>query len=199
MTGKNGGKADRVAERRARVMDAARQLFVMRGFHAASTAQIAEVAGIAVQQMYRDFGSKEGIVCAIVEEDIVSLFEAIDSTVAGRSREGLHHWLYDVIMRSVEPEEGDLRSEILAEGRRNEQIAKLITEVEDRIRAAVLTIISTYSPPGRSQAELTLLTEIVTGLITTDGSHLRASSKVPAHDIAMRLTMMLEREIIGVP
>lgn len=199
MTTNGGGKSDRIAERRARVMDAARRLFLTRGFHAASIAQIAEAANIAVQQMYRDFGSKEGIVSAIVEEDIAGLFAAIDSAVAvaGQGRDGLRRWLYDLVMQTIEPGSGDLRAEIFAEAQRNERIAALLQKVEQRIRTAVATVVSAYSPPNRSPEELAVSTELIIMLISTGGSHLRAARTASATDMAMRLACVLEKDITG--
>lgn len=194
-------KVDRAAERRARVMEAARRLFVSRGFHAASTAQIADAAGIAVQQMYRDFGSKEGIVSAIVEKDVARLFATIDPAVAqaGEGRDALHLWLQELILNAIDPAEGDLRAEIFAEGQRNEQIAKIMAEVGERIRAAVFSVVSAYSPPGRSGEDLAQLTEILVGLITASGGELQGGRTVPAQIIAARLASILGREITGSP
>jgi AcrR family transcriptional regulator len=180
-------------------MDAARQLFLKRGFHAASIAQIAQAADIAAQQMYRDFGSKEGIVSAIVEKDIASLFTAIDSAIAeaGQGREALRRWLYDLVMQAIEPDSGDLRAEIFAEAQRNELIATLLLEVEQRIRTAVATVVSAYSPSGRSTEEQAISTELIILLISTGGAHLRAARGVSATVMAARLAEVLEKDITG--
>lgn len=201
MVNTNELKVDRAAERRARVMEAARGLFVSRGFHAASTAQIADAAGIAVQQMYRDFGSKEGIVSAIVEKDVARLFATIDPAVAqaGESKDALRLWLQELIFNAIDPADGDLRAEIFAEGQRNEQIAKILAEIGERIRAAVYSVVSAYSPPSRSGEDLAQLTEILVGLITASGGQLQGGRTVPAQIIAARLASMLEREITGSP
>jgi AcrR family transcriptional regulator len=50
-----GGKA---AQRREKIIEAARKLFIDNGFHATGVAQIAKESGIAVGQLYRDFASR---------------------------------------------------------------------------------------------------------------------------------------------
>ena len=64
-------------QRRDRVIEAARKLFIDKGFHGTGIAQIAKDSGIAVGQLYRDFSAKEDIVAAIVNGDCCSFMAAI--------------------------------------------------------------------------------------------------------------------------
>ncbi|RCG30075.1 TetR/AcrR family transcriptional regulator [Sphaerisporangium album] len=70
---KSGAKRTLKAnETRGRMLDAARELFVERGYGATSLQQIAERAGVAVQTIYFTFGNKRAL-----------LKELIDGTIAG--------------------------------------------------------------------------------------------------------------------
>jgi AcrR family transcriptional regulator len=68
-----GGLALRVtaetkAETRHRILDAARHLFVARGYDATTTRDIAEAAGIANGTLFNYFASKEAILTSLVAE-----------------------------------------------------------------------------------------------------------------------------------
>jgi AcrR family transcriptional regulator len=56
------------AEKRARVMEAARRLFVERGYSATTTADVARHAGVSEGILFHHFGSKEGLLAAVAGE-----------------------------------------------------------------------------------------------------------------------------------
>ena len=55
---------------RAELMASARQLFLRRGFHAASLEQVAQEAGFTIGAVYSRFGSKADLFLAILDEHI---------------------------------------------------------------------------------------------------------------------------------
>lgn len=63
-------RAERSARTRAELMASARQLFLRRGFHAASLEQVAEEAGFTIGAVYSRFGSKADLFLAILDEHI---------------------------------------------------------------------------------------------------------------------------------
>jgi AcrR family transcriptional regulator len=70
---KGGGRRTQKAkETRGRMLDAARELFVQRGYGATALQEIADRAGVAVQTIYFTFGNKRAL-----------LKELIDGTIAG--------------------------------------------------------------------------------------------------------------------
>jgi AcrR family transcriptional regulator len=54
-------------ERRDNILDAARTVFARRGYHAASTSEIAAVAGCSEPMLYKHFGSKQDLFVAALE------------------------------------------------------------------------------------------------------------------------------------
>jgi AcrR family transcriptional regulator len=57
----------RRAETRARLLDAAADLFARKGFHAVSAEAVADAAGRTTGALYDHFGGKEGLLLALVE------------------------------------------------------------------------------------------------------------------------------------
>jgi AcrR family transcriptional regulator len=66
----NSGRAAAARETRRSVVRAAKELFLDRGYAATTLAQVAERAGVSVQTVYAQFGSKPALVKQIVDEAI---------------------------------------------------------------------------------------------------------------------------------
>lgn len=64
---------------RARLLEAARQLFVSQGFAATSTPAIVEAAGVTRGALYHHFKDKEAIFRAVVEAEAEAVSQAIDA------------------------------------------------------------------------------------------------------------------------
>jgi AcrR family transcriptional regulator len=88
---------------RSRLVDAARNLFAERGYAATTTRAIADRAGVNEVTLFRRFGSKAGVLHAIVEE--VSTQAAGLTTVTpvptSWSAEAVHSWLADLVALEV--------------------------------------------------------------------------------------------------
>jgi AcrR family transcriptional regulator len=82
MTKQRLSRAERSAQTRAELMASARQLFLRRGFHAASLELVAEEAGFTIGAVYSRFGSKADLFLAILEERIDQLVAEV-AQVAG--------------------------------------------------------------------------------------------------------------------
>jgi AcrR family transcriptional regulator len=70
MTRQRLTRAEKSAQTRAQLMGSARQLFLRRGFHAASLELVAEEAGFTIGAVYSRFGSKADLFLAILDEHI---------------------------------------------------------------------------------------------------------------------------------
>ncbi|MEI4270305.1 TetR/AcrR family transcriptional regulator [Klenkia sp. LSe6-5] len=88
-----GARADDVTVRtrprrdqvRARVLEAARQVFAERGFAGASTDQVAAAAGFTKGAVYSNFGSKDELFLALVEAEAAARVDAVERALAGTS------------------------------------------------------------------------------------------------------------------
>jgi AcrR family transcriptional regulator len=64
-------------------MASARQLFLRRGFHAASLEQVAEEAGFTIGAVYSRFGSKADLFLAILDQHVDRLVAEADDARLG--------------------------------------------------------------------------------------------------------------------
>jgi AcrR family transcriptional regulator len=80
-------RAEQVGRNRALVLDAARRVFLARGYHGATLEQIAEEAGFSKGVLYSQFDSKADLFLALLEARI-SERAAENARVAGSLREG---------------------------------------------------------------------------------------------------------------
>jgi len=77
-------------ERRRQLLDAALEVFVSRGYHAAAMDEIAERAGVSKPVLYQHFPSKLELYLALLDESVATLAEtvraALRSTTDNRQR-----------------------------------------------------------------------------------------------------------------
>jgi AcrR family transcriptional regulator len=71
-------RAARVAQTELRILDAARELFLERGYLAATLAGVAERAGVAPRTVYVRFGTKAGVFKRVVDVALVGDTEPVD-------------------------------------------------------------------------------------------------------------------------
>ncbi|HZS15689.1 MAG TPA: helix-turn-helix domain-containing protein [Candidatus Dormibacteraeota bacterium] len=89
---------------RQRLIEAAREVFADRGYHAASLSEIASRAGLTTGAVYSTFGSKKALLIAAVtdgsgeEGDLGAMLAA-----AASLREGLEHLALDAARNGLDP------------------------------------------------------------------------------------------------
>ena len=71
--------------RRKQLLELATALFAQRGYAAASMDELAQRAGVSKPVIYGLFGSKEGLLMAVIEDLGLELNETVAAAVAGRS------------------------------------------------------------------------------------------------------------------
>jgi AcrR family transcriptional regulator len=70
---------------RARVLEAARDVFAERGFAGASTDQVAAAAGFTKGAVYSNFGSKDDLFLALMDAEVAARVTAVELALAGTS------------------------------------------------------------------------------------------------------------------
>jgi AcrR family transcriptional regulator len=70
-------------QRRAQLLDVARQLFAERGFEATSIEEIANRAGVSKPIVYEHFGTKEGIYEVVKDREVQALINQITEALVG--------------------------------------------------------------------------------------------------------------------
>lgn len=70
-------RQQRAQQTRQRICDAAKELFLTRGYTTTTITEIARAAGVAHQTVYFTFGSKAAVLSAILDAEIVGDVEAV--------------------------------------------------------------------------------------------------------------------------
>ncbi len=161
--GCQGQGRDRADARRARIIEAARALFVSNGFHATGVAQIAKVSGVAVGQIYRDFESKEEIVAAIVEGDCYAFLDrdCLCRSIAAGDEHAVWTWIRQFFRPAARRGTEPLFAEIIAESTRNERIAAIFVRKHEDVAATMLAALTLLAPGERLADRRAVLTELV--------------------------------------
>lgn len=177
----SGEKSRRTqAERRARVLCSAEELFLARGFHECSMAAIAEHSGVHVAQIYRDFTSKEGLVEASVRTGLGTVIASVGEAVrAPDIRSSLHHWLRATVDSAPRPGPWQLISEISAEAIRNPAIARILRQEELSARLALTDLLAERLGSSHSPSRLRAIAEF---LLTLNLGIFVRNTLVPATD-----------------
>jgi len=87
------------AATRAKLLDAARQVFAARGFHGASVEEIAAVAGYSTGALYSNFDGKEDLFLVLMERELAAhareVAEAVGrrTTIPERTEGGADFWM----------------------------------------------------------------------------------------------------------
>ncbi|HNR23307.1 MAG TPA: helix-turn-helix domain-containing protein [Steroidobacteraceae bacterium] len=148
-TGSGSKACTRAEAQRSRILRAAEQCFVEKGFHAASMAAIAQTAEMSPGLIYRYFKSKNEIILAIIDHQLG----------LARARIGELHGAADLaagITRAFQKAgEGDKKSisaplflEMSAEATRDPQIAAAIREFDSTVRADIAHVLARSPKQG---------------------------------------------------
>ena len=87
------------AATREKLLDAARQVFAARGFHAASVEEIAAEAGYSTGALYSNFGGKEDLFLVLMDREVTrhaqEVADAVGrrATVAEKAEGGADFWM----------------------------------------------------------------------------------------------------------
>ncbi len=144
----------RAAAQRERILAAARQCFIDKGFHGASMALIADTAGMSPGLMYRYFPSKNAIVLEIIERQLER------SRMRIQQLQGANEVTARVIQFLQRGREGDpdamhgaLFLETSAEGSRDTQIGEALQASDRQIRTELLSWFAAKNPQQHAALE----------------------------------------------
>ena len=154
---------------RERIIEAARKLFDSKGFHEATTAELAAEAGVNIGLIYRHFESKDDIVLTIgerkTEEHIAWKNATFDAVKRGELSvfDAIKAFAYERLADS----EGGLFFEVLAESFRNRLVAErmrtLMATYHEGIRQ-LAALVRPDAPPKKLDAYADLMIACFTGL-----------------------------------
>ncbi|HEY6259843.1 MAG TPA: TetR/AcrR family transcriptional regulator [Xanthobacteraceae bacterium] len=180
----------RQSDRRLEILDAAQRCFARSGFHGASMQEICAEAEMSPGNLYRYFPSKEALIAGICERNRAEAAEsmlAVDQ--AGGFFDGLAALARHHLVERPEEEAG-LCAEIMAESRRNPEIARLHTEVERDIKMRLVDMLRRAAGRGEISAAVDLDAAATMLMVLSDGLSWRRAAD-PSFDAEAALPHVL--------
>ena len=157
------------SDRRDEILAAAQRCFVRSGFHGASMQDICAEAGMSPGNLYRYFPSKEALIAGIAERDRAEVAQAFASA-------DLSHGLLNVLEGMVQhyfaehPRERVLLcTEVMAESRRNADIARISAAFDADVRKWLADLLRAAAERGDIPADIDFDGVITMLMIITDG------------------------------
>ncbi len=129
-----------MAARKARILDAAAQVFSEKGFERATTREIAELADVGEGTVFNYFGSKNGLLLTLA----LNTAEEVSQTIAAASTEGIEDFMARVMADHFRRTRANpLLTVLLHEARLDEELRqqfvdriafRIARELEQRLR-----------------------------------------------------------------
>jgi AcrR family transcriptional regulator len=156
-------------DRRGDILAAAQRCFVRSGFHGASMQEICAEAGMSPGNLYRYFPSKEALVAGIAERDRAEvaqdfaradLSQGLFAVLEGMAR---HHF-------AVRPDEQVLLcTEVMAESRRNPDIARISAAFDADVKAWLKGLLGSAAERGDIPGDIDFDGVVTMLMIIADG------------------------------
>ena len=152
-------RAERKERTRSELVDAARTVFLRRGFHNASLDEIAEEAGYTKGAVYSNFDGKNDLFLAAFEEHFRRRAEMYEQAIF--DQENIEE-SYRVVARiwregnEAEPEWARLLTEFLVQASRDDALRAAVSEVRERGLQRIARIVDALA--GQHGVEFTLPT-----------------------------------------
>jgi AcrR family transcriptional regulator len=179
------------SDRRAEILDAAERCFARSGFHQASMQDICAEAGMSPGNLYRYFPSKEALIAGISERnraDAVGNFARVGQ--AADFFDALAQLARQYMVERSDAEVG-LCAEIMAESRRNPEIARIYEGVENDIKARIAAMLREAIARGEVRADLDVDSAALALMVLADGMSWRRAVE-PGFDAERMLPIILQ-------
>jgi AcrR family transcriptional regulator len=186
------------ADRRSEILAAAQRCFVRSGFHGASMQDICAEAGMSPGNLYRYFPSKEAIIAGISERDRAEVFGQLASAGVAPDFLGALEGLARHHFAGRTDEEVGLCTEIMAESRRNPDVARIFRSFDGDVKLRLAEMIRAAGARGEVATDIDV-EAVVSMLITiADGVWWRRAIDPDFDAEAMLpLFMRITRHMLG--
>ena len=195
-------RASRAVERRHRIADAARKLFMEKGFHGTGVAQIAAESGVRVGQLYRDFASKEEIVAEIVQTHVGLFLDEDDlrDAVLRQDARAARRWLNRFLEEGGKDDECAtddcaIFAEIHAEASRNQRIAVIVRDTDARVRNNIAAALAVLAPGAAIASQRMMLSRIILSLAHGLWHRMITDPAAPQAALSQYASKLLQPEI----
>jgi AcrR family transcriptional regulator len=153
-------------ERRAQLLDAARQVFVTQGFHAAAMDDIAVEAGVSKPVLYQHFPSKQELYLALLDESVETLVGAVRKALTGTDDNAERvAATIGAYFDFVDDPDGAYRLVFESDLVNVDEVRRRVERADEHCAALVAVVIATDT--GLSEDEAMLLATGLTGMAQT--------------------------------
>jgi AcrR family transcriptional regulator len=157
------------SDRRAEILAAAQRCFVRSGFHGASMQEICAEAGMSPGNLYRYFPSKEALMAGIAERDRAEVGQQFASV-------DLSHGFFAVLQGMAHhhfaekpTEQVLLCTEVMAEARRNPEIARISASFDDDVKKWLIDLFRAAAARGDIPDDVDFDAAVTMLMIIADG------------------------------
>ena len=187
-------------ERRVSLLDAAREVFTTKGYHASAMDDIAEAAGVSKPVLYQHFESKLDLYLALLDQSCESLVlivqQAIDSTEHNADRVVAAMGAFYEFVSSTS---GEFRfvfeSDLTGDGSVQKRLWRVNDDIADRIAAVIA--VDTALPP--SQAKLLAISMVGLAQVSARYWVSSDSAPIPLEQAKQLVSTLAWRGISGFP
>jgi AcrR family transcriptional regulator len=185
--------------RRKQLLGAAREVFVVHGYHAAAMDDIAERAGVSKPVLYQHFPSKRELYLALVQQHSDELLEAIRAALASTTNNKQRVAATMAAYFSFVDSGSDAFRLIFESDLRNDpEVADLLTNVSEGCAQAIAEVIR--DDTGLPEPEAELLAFALAGMANNVARYWRQSGRKVPRAVADHLIGQLAwRGIRGFP
>ena len=153
--------------RRAEILEAAGRVFVEKGFHQATTADLARAAGVSMGLLYRYFKSKDDLVLQFAGQERDETLRRIERFAAAEDWQRELDALLEVLVTEAFRVEGArLAFEVVAEASRNKVLHERLVADDLTLRRALTNAVRQHQTRGTMNAALNaqMTAELITAL-----------------------------------
>jgi AcrR family transcriptional regulator len=187
-------------QRRAQLLDAAKEVFTTKGYHAAAMDDIAEAAGVSKPVLYQHFPSKLDLYLALLDSSCERLVEIVTGALASTDHNAdrvvaTMGAFYEFVSSSAGEFRFVFESDLTGEGR----VQQRLWRVNDEIADAIAAVISEDTAlPG---AESKLLAISLVGIAQVSARYWVSgdSAKIPLDEAKQLVSSLAWRGISGFP
>lgn len=193
------GKQRRAVQTRARIVDAAAQIFARHGYSAGTTNRIAEAAGVSIGSLYQYFPNKDAILVALVDAHIDTGFAAIQRHLASAPPDApLDDLLRRLVQATLDNHAGDatLHRVLFEEAPRPPDLLARLRSGEQWLVAAARRILDEHPAVTVDDTE-TAAHLVVAAIESLVHRHVTAGRPVPDDRLERELVAMLAGYLRG--
>lgn len=159
----------RQSDRRDEILDAARCCFVRSGFHQTSMQEICTEAGMSPGNLYRYFPSKEALIAGIAERDRAEVAQEFASVDLRPGLIAVLEGMAKHYFSERADEQVKLCTEVMAEARRNPEIARISTAFDHDVKKWLIDLFKAGAERGEISGDVDFDAVATMLMIITDG------------------------------